>query len=93
MNDNIIHKRVILYGQVQGVFFRQTARELANELGLHGFIKNSSNGTVEAEVEGPPDSVHKFVAWCHVGPEAAKVERVESEDMPVSHLSSFSIQT
>jgi acylphosphatase len=93
MSDNVIHKKIILHGQVQGVFFRQTARELAHELGLHGFIKNRTDGTVEIEVEGSSELVNKFVNWCHVGPEAANVEQVESEEIPVSHLSGFSIQT
>lgn len=73
------HLAVKIYGKVQGVFFRHSAREKALELALFGFIRNEPDGTVYAEAEGEAEDLKLFLEWCHKGPEAAKVEKVESD--------------
>lgn len=73
-------KRVIVSGRVQGVFFRDSCRTTAVRHGVRGWVRNLSDGTVEARFEGAPDAVDRLVAWAHEGPPAAQVERVEVHD-------------
>jgi len=68
---------VIVHGRVQGVFFRDATRRLAERHGVAGSVRNTTDGTVEAVFEGPPDAVEKLVAFCEEGPRGAAVERVE----------------
>lgn len=70
-----VHLRV--FGRVQGVWYRGSAQRAAVGLGLGGWVRNRSDGTVEAVAEGPEDAVEAFVQWCHRGPELATVEGVE----------------
>jgi len=76
--------RVHLYieGYVQGVFFRDTMRRLAQSLGLTGWTKNLSDGRVEAVVEGEEEKVEQLVSWCHRGPPLAHVSRVDVNREP-----------
>jgi acylphosphatase len=68
-------------GRVQGVAYRASAREQARLLGVHGWIRNLSNGrAVEGEAEGEASAVDAFVAWCGKGPLGAKVEHLNVED-------------
>lgn len=71
--------RLHLYiiGRVQGVYFRDSTRELAESLGLTGYVKNLPDGRVEAVVEGEKDSVDRLAQWCHSGPPRAIVSSVE----------------
>lgn len=64
-------------GRVQGVFFRQSTETRARELGLVGWVRNLPDGRVEAIAEGPEDALEAWIAFCHVGPPAARVEHVE----------------
>lgn len=66
-----------IYGQVQGVFFRQSAKIEADKLGLTGWIRNDSDGTVETLAVGPKDNLDQFIKWCKKGPEGASVDRVD----------------
>jgi acylphosphatase len=70
---------VYVSGQVQGVFFRDTAREKAEQLGLNGWVKNLPDGRVEALFEGPSERVREMVRWCEEGPSRAEVEDVDTE--------------
>jgi len=69
--------RVVVAGRVQGVFFRSTCAALARQRGLSGFVRNLTDGRVEAAFEGIDDDVDALVAWCRVGPDHARVDRVE----------------
>jgi acylphosphatase len=64
-------------GRVQGVFYRASARAEADRLGLRGFVRNESDGSVYAEAEGEREALDRFVAWCRVGPAHARVDHVE----------------
>lgn len=69
--------RIVVYGQVQGVFFRRSAKEEADKFGLTGWIRNEPDGSVRALVVGPKDKLEEFVKWCKKGPPLAKVNGVE----------------
>ena len=70
---------LIIHGQVQGVFFRTRGKEKALELGLLGWIKNNSDGTVELVAEGEKQALKEFIAWCGQGTSSARVEKVETQ--------------
>lgn len=73
--------RVHLYieGNVQGVFFRRSAKNKADELGVVGLIRNRRDGSVEAIAQGSKSKVDTFIKWCKKGPPFSKVEKVEVE--------------
>ena len=75
-------KRVhlVISGRVQGVFYRQSAMDLAQSIGLDGWVRNRLDGTVEAVAQGTGDEVERFVAWCHQGPNLAQVNGVDRTD-------------
>lgn len=70
------HRTIRVVGLVQGVFFRASARDEARRLGLTGSVRNEPDGSVLIDAEGEPAALDAFVAWCRVGPPAARVERV-----------------
>jgi acylphosphatase len=69
-----IHLRI--RGKVQGVFYRQSARELSKLLGLFGWIKNNLDGTVETVAIGEDQAIDRFLDWCKIGPNRSIVEEV-----------------
>ena len=71
--------RLVIHGRVQGVFFRDSMRREAQRLGVAGWVRNRSDGVVEAAVHGEPADVDAIVRWAHRGPQYAQVERVEIE--------------
>jgi len=71
--------RLVIHGRVQGVFFRDSMRREAQMLGIAGWVRNRSDGTVEAAVQGEPADVDAIARWAHRGPQLAQVERVEIE--------------
>lgn len=86
------HRVIRVSGRVQGVFFRQSAKQKAVELDVVGFARNDPDGTVTIEVEGNPDALDTLVAWCHEGPTYAKVERVVVENGTPKHFRDFTIR-
>jgi acylphosphatase len=76
----VVRRRVVVHGRVQGVWFRESARRRAEELGLAGWVRNTPDGTVEAEVEGPSEDVEVFVSWLGHGPPQARVDATEVEE-------------
>ncbi|MEJ2058598.1 MAG: acylphosphatase [Desulfofustis sp.] len=72
--------RVRIYGTVQGVFFRHHTKLQAQALGLGGWVKNRSDGSVEAVIHGTEEDVERMIAWLHQGPESAHVIRVDIEE-------------
>ena len=65
--------RVLIQGRVQGVFFRESTRRRAAALGLCGWVRNLPSDRVEALFQGPGEQVEEMLAWCRLGPPAAKV--------------------
>jgi acylphosphatase len=75
-------KRVHVYisGRVQGVFFRAETQRAARGFNLTGWVRNVPDGSVEAIFEGEDTNIDKMIAWCHIGPSAARVEEVLTEE-------------
>jgi acylphosphatase len=78
-NNDTERAHVRISGQVQGVFFRDSTRQKAEELGLAGWVKNTPDGQVEALFEGPSERVREMVSWCEEGPQHASVENVDTD--------------
>jgi acylphosphatase len=79
-------------GKVQGVFFRDTARQVATRLGLTGFAHNEPDGSVHIEVEGDESKLQAFVQWCRTGSPYARVETVEYSPKEVAGHIGFDIR-
>jgi acylphosphatase len=75
--ESRISARVRIYGMVQGVWYRGWTVGQAKALELHGWVRNRSDGSVEAVFSGPHPSVRTMIERCWQGPSAARVERVE----------------
>jgi len=67
---------VVVYGYVQGVFFRAFVSEWATELGLTGYVRNLPGGSVEVNAEGERKQLEELIGYLKVGPRAARVEKV-----------------
>ena len=74
-----VRVRAVAHGRVQGVWFRDSTRRRAQQLGVTGWVRNCDDGTVELEAEGDPEAVEQLVAWARVGPEHARVASVDVE--------------
>jgi acylphosphatase len=80
MTEDVVARRVVVHGRVQGVFFRDTCRQEAERSRVAGWVRNEPDGTVGALFEGSPDAVDRLVDWCRQGPPRAQVRRVEVTD-------------
>ena len=89
MADGVTRRRVVVHGRVQGVFFRDSARQEAEREGVAGWVANRDDGAVEAVFEGDPDAVERLVEWCRSGPSSAEVEDVEATEEEPEGLSGF----
>jgi acylphosphatase len=78
-------------GKVQGVFYRATAKKIADKLKLTGWIKNTINDDVEATVTGGEEQLQQFINWCKKGPEKAKVEDVITTQETETPFNDFKI--
>ena len=84
---------VYVSGQVQGVFFRDSTRERAEQLGLTGWVMNLPDGRVEALFEGPSERVREMIRWCELGPSHAEVESVDTDfEAPEEDLTGFEVR-
>lgn len=82
-----------IFGKVQGVFFRDSARREAVRLNVTGFANNLPDGSVHIEAEGEDVELKKFIAWCRKGSMKAKVEKVEVEYVAnLKNYISFKVQ-
>jgi len=78
-------------GIVQGVFYRQSTKAKAVELGVNGQVKNKPDGTVHIIATGTEDQLHRFTEWCNKGPEMAIVTQVKVEKIPLQTFKGFTI--
>ena len=92
MSEALTRRRVIVRGRVQGVFFRSATRASALAAGVAGWVCNRPDGSVEAVFEGAPEAVAKMLEFCRVGPEWARVERVEESPEAAEGLSGFTVR-
>lgn len=79
-------------GKVQGVGFRYYTNKKANELGVHGYVKNMRDGSVFIEVEGEEKKVDAFIIWVQKGPEWARVDEVKLQDKPEEGINGFVVK-
>ena len=86
--------RAVVYGQVQGVFFRRFVQRQAVQLGLTGWVRNLPGGdAVEVIAEGPGDKLETLVGYLETGPPPARVERVAlTLNPPTGAYPDFSIR-
>ena len=71
---------ILISGKVQGVWFRANTRQKAEQLNIKGWVRNTSDGKVEAIFEGKQDNIKEMLDWCRQGPPLAKVEDIKIED-------------
>lgn len=83
---------MIVYGLVQGVFYRDTTRRLADRRGVSGWVRNRADGAVEAVFEGPSDQVNRMIAWARRGPDRASVDSVEVYEELPEGLAGFAVR-
>ena len=76
---------------VQGVYFRQSAKEKAMSLGIKGTVKNTADGSVNIVASGEHKNLQKLIDWCCVGPSKAEVENVHVEKLPYVEFNDFNI--
>ena len=67
---------ITVTGKVQGVFFRASAKDIAEKLDVRGFAQNMPNGSVYIEAEGDEENLKQFIGWCQQGPPRASVSNV-----------------
>jgi len=87
-----VRRRVVISGRVQGVFFRDSLRRLAEQHAVAGWARNTPEGTVEAVFEGEPGAVARLLSYAELGPPQAHVESVEVFEEEPEGLSGFSIR-
>jgi acylphosphatase len=85
-----VRKRALVSGRVQGVFFRDSARQEAERLGISGSARNLPDGRVEIIAEGDEEAVERLIEWCRSGPSYADVTDVEVETDEPKGESGFS---
>ena len=88
----MVRRRVIVRGLVQGVFFRDSTRRLAQRHGVAGSVSNRPDGGVEAVFEGEADAVERLVAFSRQGPRGAQVDSVEVTEEEPEGLSGFAVR-
>ncbi|MFD1105758.1 acylphosphatase [Sphingobium olei] len=89
MPDGLIARRLMIFGRVQGVWYRAWTVETARELGLTGWVRNRTDGSVEALVQGRHEAVEAFIRRAHDGPPAAAVARIDIADAPAEPRDRF----
>jgi acylphosphatase len=90
--SEVVRRRAVVRGHVQGVFFRDTTRREAQRRGVAGWISNRPDGAVEAVFEGDPDAVAALVDFCKNGPRGAEVRQVETSEERPEGLRGFDVR-
>jgi acylphosphatase len=90
--SEVVRRRVVVHGYVQGVFFRDTTRREAARRGVAGWVTNRADGAVEAVFDATADAVKVMVEFCSSGPRGAEVDRVETSEEEPEGLSAFDVR-
>jgi len=85
------HIKIRVFGKVQGVFYRATAKAVADQLGIKGIVRNEEDGSVYIEAEGDDFSMELFLEFCHKGSDRAEAERVETEEGELKQYRNFEV--
>ncbi len=88
----MIRRRVVVHGHVQGVFFRDSTRRLAEREGVAGWVRNRPDGAVEAVFEGEPAAVERLLRFARAGPRGAVVDRVDVAEEEPENLRGFGVR-
>lgn len=84
--------RARAHGRVQGVFYRQSTLQKADEFGALGWVRNEDDGSVSVHAEGGAGAVDQLLAWMEQGPPAAEVTAVEAEEVEVEGHEQFAVR-
>lgn len=90
MTDKTV--KALISGRVQGVAFRAWTRDVARQRGLSGWVRNLPDGRVEALFAGPVEAVDAVLEECRKGPPAARVDRIETQDMSAISATGFEVR-
>lgn len=82
---------LIIRGKVQGVYFRASAKDVADEIGITGTVKNTAEGDVEIVATGSDDQLQKFIEWCKLGPKRAIVTNVQITNVEEKNFKNFEV--
>lgn len=88
----MVTKEIIVSGRVQGVYYRASAKEMANSLGLTGRVKNLQDGRVWMIATGTEEQMERFIAWNRKGPSSARVELLETRVVTDPGYTDFRIE-
>jgi acylphosphatase len=83
--------KMIVSGRVQGVFYRASTKAVADQMGVKGFVKNQKDGTVYIEAEGDDLIIEDFIDWCKYGPDDARVDDIEIEEIEAKNYRNFDV--
>ena len=83
---------LLIKGKVQGVFYRKTAKDVADSEGIKGWVRNTGDGDVEITASGSEVALQAFIDWCHVGPARAKVEKVNVTPVADQSFENFEVK-
>lgn len=84
---------VVISGKVQGVFYRDSTKQKAQQLSVNGWVRNLNDGRVEAVFEGDEQAIHDLIDWCYKGPRLAQVSDVDVRFLSVTNeFDTFSIR-
>ncbi len=86
------HYRIRVIGKVQGVFYRASTRKKAHELGINGWVKNETDGSVLIAAEGEENQLKALIEWCKQGPAHARVIEVRFEQIKPQGFKEFRIE-
>lgn len=86
------HFKITVKGQVQGVFFRASTKQMAILLAVNGFVRNEPSGDVYIEAEAEEELLQKFIEWCHRGPSRAEVIQVSLAEGELNNFTGFEVK-
>jgi acylphosphatase len=84
--------KINIYGKVQGVGFRYSTVQKANEMGIYGFVKNRTDGSVYIEADGETETLELFILWLKKGPSWSRVDEVKVVDIPFNNYKCFVVK-
>lgn len=84
--------RIQVYGRVQGVFYRASTKTTADNLGLNGWVKNETDGSVLIHAEGFEAKLKQLEDWCREGPQFSKVISLETAEVEIAGFRSFEVR-
>ncbi len=90
--SDLVAREVVVHGRVQGVFFRASCHEEAEQQSVVGWVSNEPDGSVRAWFEGSAEQVRSMCAWCEHGPAHARVNRVDTVEREPKELRAFVVR-